>query len=762
MTRPTFRVHLQTHHDGRRTGRLVPASPLFSDPPVGYGNDDDEVLSQLALAVEEWSGDLAPFHWREPLALRRLELEVHPRQVVSKRMVIGKRTVPLRIGYAWAKLPVGGFKVVVPPLGWMFVLEDLEMAPEILRQSISSALLGAQAGTVYGLIDVVDERIVDWSPTLARKRGGSAASTSTTNHPVLDAIAEDLVERERKRTGRRLVGQFDFTAEQPLILRDRPRSMLLVGPAGVGKSAWVRALARWIGKREGEGPEPKIWATSADRIVAGMKYLGMWEQRCLDVVDELSGEGDLLYFDRLGPVLAVQTGRSSIADVLMPAIAAGDIAILSECTTEEHERLVQRAPGLLALFHVVKIEPPPPSAMPAMLATWQQREYPHLSIEGPGWRRLVQHLELFQRDLAFPGKGFRVLDGLAKLHPSQPGGAPIVLGPEQVSRTFASITGLPLELISDAARAGREHIAAQLEAGVIGQTAACSTAARVLTRLKAGLNDPERPIGSLLFVGPTGVGKTELAKQLARYMFGNADKLIRIDMSEYMLPGSAQRLLVGGSGTRSLVERVRERPLSLVLFDEIEKAHASVFDVLLALLGEGRLTDHEGRLVDFRMTLVVMTSNIGAARPPTAGLGASESSHDVVPAVRAHFRPEFFNRIDHVIGFRALDHADIRKIVELELAHVLVRTGLTRRKLRLVVDDDVRDLLARAGWHPTRGARPLKRVIEERLVAPLAVLMSEAPDLADREVFVVLAGGREAQLRSAGATVIAVASDTTP
>ncbi len=757
MTRPTLRVHLSTHHDGRRTGRLVASQPLLGDPPVGYGDDDASVLSQLALAVEEYSGPLLPFHWREPVALRRLEIEIHPRQVVAKRMVIGKRTVPLRIGYAWAKLPAGGFKVVVPPLGWMFVLEDLEMAPEILRQSISAELLGVRAAAVYGLVDVVDERIVEWSPTLARKRAGADAETIENNHPVLDAIAEELVERERKRSGRRLVGTFDFSAEQRLILRERPRSLLLVGPAGVGKSAWVRALARWLGKREAEGPQPKIWATSADRIVAGMKYLGMWEQRCLDIVGELTGEGDLLYFDRLGPLLAVQTGRSSIADVLLPAIAAGDIAILSECTAEEHERLVQRAPGLLGLFHVVKIDPPPGAAMPAMLATWQQREYPHLSVDGAGWRRLVQHLELFQRDLAFPGKGFRVLDGLAKLHP--PTGTPIVLGPEQISRTFASITGLPLELISDASPAGREHIAAQLAAGVVGQPEACSTAARVLTRLKAGLDDPERPIGSLFFVGPTGVGKTELAKQLARYMFGSSDKMIRIDMSEYMLPGSAQRLLVSGAGTRSLALRVRERPLSLVLFDEIEKAHASVFDLLLSLLGEGRLTDHEGRLVDFRMTLIVMTSNIGAARPPAAGLGGSADDHDLLGSVRAHFRPEFFNRIDHVIPFRALDHGDIRKIVELELAHVAVRSGLQRRRLRLLVDDDVRDLLARAGWHPTRGARPLKRVIEERVVAPLAVAMSEAPDLADRDVFVVLAGPRDAELRARGATVITVAGD---
>ena len=760
MTRPTLRIHLQTHHDGRITGRLVPYAPVQAEPPVGYGDDAAAVLSQLALAIEEMPGELTPYHWRETLALRRLDLEIRPRAVIAKRVVIGKRTVPLRIGYAWAKLPTGGFKVVVPPLGWSFVLEELEMAAEVLGQTIGTALLGEQAERVYALVDVLEEQILEWSPTLSRKRTRTPPAARAAVHPTVDAIAEDLIERERRRTGRRLVGQFDFSAEQPLIVRERPRSILLVGPAGVGKTAWIYALARWLGKREPDGPTPKIWATSADRIVAGMKYLGMWEQRCLDLVDELTGQGDLLYFERLAPVLAAQTGRSSIADVLMPAIAAGDLALLSECTAQEHERMVQRSPTFLALFHVVRIEPPSSSAMPQMLATWQLREHPHLAIDGGGWRRLVQHLELFQRDLAFPGKAFRVLDAIAKLHPPATDGKPLEIDAELISQAFASITGLPLELVSDSQRAGREHIAARLREGVIGQDEACSTAARVMTRLKAGLNDPERPIGSLFFVGPTGVGKTEMAKQLARYMFGDADKMIRVDMSEYMLPGSAQRLLAGGDGGRSLAERVRARPLSLVLFDEIEKAHPSVFDVLLGLLGEGRLTDHDGRLVDFRMTLIVMTSNLGVARGTAVGLGGAQAPDDVVAAVRAHFRPEFFNRIDHVIGFRPLDSSDIRRIVDLELELVARRTGLQRRRLRLRVDDEVRELLAVAGWHPTRGARPLKRVIEERLISPLAVAMSEAPDLAGREIFVVVAGSaREAELRATGAMVLAIAGD---
>jgi ATP-dependent Clp protease ATP-binding subunit ClpC len=278
-----------------------------------------------------------------------------------------------------------------------------------------------------------------------------------------------------------------------------------------------------------------------------------------------------------------------------------------------------------------------------------------------------------------------------------------------------------------------------LRRSVVGQDEACSVAARVLARFKAGMNDPERPLGTLLFVGPTGVGKTELARALARFMFSDEARMVRLDMSEYMFPGSAQRLLDTGAGVQSLAQRVREQPLSLVLLDEIEKAHPEVFDLLLGVLGEGRLTDAFGATVDFRMSVVVMTSNLGVTDHAPVGFDET-AGDDGLRAVRTHFRPEFFNRIDQVVAFRRLSPEDVLKIVDLELEKAAGRTGLVRRSVRLTVDAGARTRLAAEGFHPTRGARPLRRVIEERVLSPLAALLARDPALRETTLRVGEAG----------------------
>jgi ATP-dependent Clp protease ATP-binding subunit ClpC len=294
-------------------------------------------------------------------------------------------------------------------------------------------------------------------------------------------------------------------------------------------------------------------------------------------------------------------------------------------------------------------------------------------------------------------------------------------------------------LVSDDHPASAEDMSGALRARVIGQDAACDACGRMLARMKAQMNDPERPIGALLFVGPTGVGKTELAKQLTRTVFGDDQKMIRLDMSEYMLRGSAQRMLDVSPGTTSLAARVHQDPLSLVLLDEIEKAHPEVFDLLLAVLGEGRMTDSSGRLVDFRGTLVVMTSNLGVTEQRPVGYGNAPAG-DFLRSVRQHFRPELFNRIDHVLSFRHLSPVDVARIVDLEIAALATRTGLARRAIRLTVSAGARAWLAEHGHHPTRGARPLKRLLEERVMTPVAALLAGDATIRRAEIAIVAKG----------------------
>ena len=770
MGRPSFRVHLVTHHDGCITGRLLPSGGREATPPSGYGQTREQVLAQLELAVEEQRSGLEGYLWADAVELHHVRVKVHPQSVVKKRHVIGKEEIVLQITYASSKQEAGGYRVLVPRFGWWFVLEDVAMASGVIKQAVSTALLGEDGGSLFSFRPESGEEIIEWSPRLSRgtSRGRAEPEGSTT--PTLHAVAEELVARARSKRGRPVVGTIDLEPWLPLVLRETPRSLLLVGPTGCGKTTWVRALARRLSRLSSSSNLfiPRIWSTSAERIVAGMMYLGEWEQRCLDLIDELSGEGDLLYAGALSGLVRPRTSRTSIADMLLPAVRDGELSLICECDEATLETLCSQHPVLLGQFVTIPIDEPGASAMPHLLDEYQRRVMRGLRIEPAGLRRLVQHLDLFARDTGFPGKGIRFIDWLAAeqhavagpVAPADGDGEPELrtLCADEVSEAFARSTGLPLEIISDVHSASLATVQARLEAGVVGQSEACRLASRVITRLKAGLDDPARPVGSLLFVGPTGVGKTELAKQLARYLFGDADRMIRLDMSEYMMPGSASRMLAVGRGVTSLVERVRSTPLSLVLLDEIEKAHPEVFDLLLGMLGEGRMTDVEGQLTDFSMTIVVMTSNLGVTRTAASGFGGTRASGaHLVGEVRKHFRPEFFNRIDHVVPFGALTPADILRVVDLEVDKASRRGGFERRGLRLRVDPPARELLAQRGYSALRGARPLRRTIEESVIGPLAVRLAADRTLRDADLHVVVEGSeRHRTLVERGGIVIGI------
>jgi ATP-dependent Clp protease ATP-binding subunit ClpC len=616
MSDQSLRVYFTTHHDGRLTGRLLPVwESLFDAPaPSAYGASEAEVFSILELQVRQLMADdssaLTRFLWEEELQARTINVEIHPQTVHKKRPVIARALVPLKLTYVYGKLESGAYRVLVPRFGWSFVLEDLSIAREVLQHALTTALLGEQPRGLYDFRHEGEEFVRGWDPGgLQRER---PANTGDEPAPaVLEQIGEELTARALSGRlpplvydGSRMAAFQDYTRRKP------PLSILLVGGPGVGKTSWVLKLARWLAEQRRENRDvhvPKLWRTSAERIVAGMVYLGMWQERCLKIVDALSNENHYLYVDRLTSLLAPQPDGSSIGDLLLPAAMSEELSLIAECTEAELERCQRRFPEALRPFRIVRMEEPAATQMPELMRRYQETRRGRVNIHPMGLRQLVGHLEMFQRDSLFPGKAFRFLDWLEQ---QAERGKARTLYPSDASEAYARYTGLPLQLISDEIPAEQSALAAQLTQGVIGQERACELAAGVLSRFKAGLNDPDKPVGTMLFVGPTGVGKTELSKQLARTLFGHEERMIRLDMSEYMLPGSAQRLMEVGPGITSLAERVRQQPMSLILFDELEKAHPEIFDLLLGILGEGRLTDSLGRLVDFRMTVICMTSNL--------------------------------------------------------------------------------------------------------------------------------------------------------
>ena len=300
-----------------------------------------------------------------------------------------------------------------------------------------------------------------------------------------------------------------------------------------------------------------------------------------------------------------------------------------------------------------------------------------------------------------------------------------------IAQVVSRWTGIPVDRMLEGEREKLLHMETSLGARVIGQAEAVAAVAKAVRRSRAGLQDPNRPIGSFMFLGPTGVGKTELTKSLAQFLFDDETAMVRLDMSEFMEKHSVARLIgappgyVGYEEGGALTEAVRRRPYQVVLFDEVEKAHPDVFNVLLQVLDDGRLTDGQGRTVDFRNTLIIMTSNLGSEFLVNQGEGEDTEAvrEDVMGIVRAHFRPEFLNRLDEIILFHRLTRANMDKIVDIQIGRL--SRLLADRKIAIALDDKARHWLGNAGYDPVYGARPLKRVIQRRLQDPLAQLLLE-------------------------------------
>ena len=581
------------------------------------------------------------------------------------------------------------------------------------------------------------------------------------------------------------------------LIRRTKNNPVLIGGAGVGKTAIAEGLAQSIvsGDAPDELQNRRVLALDMGALVAGAKFRGEFEERLKSVMDEIrEAHGEIILFiDELHTVVGAGAAEGSIdaSNMMKPALARGELQAVGATTEDEYRRYIERDAALERRFQPVLVEEPDPETAVRMLNGLRPKYEAHhkVQITGDAIEAAVSLSQRYISDRLLPDKAVDLIDEAAsrlridaQARPSdlvetearanrlldeeqaasqradyelaaqlrserlrlieeyetrraQTPDAEIemVVTPERIGALIATWTGIPVDRLLESEAEKLLHMEDRLHERVIGQQEAITAVSDAVRRARAGLKDPRRPIGSFIFLGPTGVGKTELARSLAEYLFDDEQNIVRLDMSEYMEKHTVSRLIgappgyVGFDQGGQLTEAVRRRPFRVILFDEIEKAHPDVFNILLQILEDGRLTDGHGRTVDFRNALVIMTSNLGTSSDQLQPVGfLRDSAGDdrnrrhaaVEEALKRAFRPEFLNRIDATIIFDPLTEDQIRQVVDISVAEVANR--LADHGVTIELTDAARDWLAREGYDRTFGARPLRRAVQRFIENPLS------------------------------------------
>jgi ATP-dependent Clp protease ATP-binding subunit ClpC len=542
----------------------------------------------------------------------------------------------------------------------------------------------------------------------------------------------------------------------------------------------------------------QIYTLDLAALVAGSKYRGEFEERLKKVMKEITQRGDIvLFIDELHNLVGAGAAEGAIdaASILKPALARGELQTIGATTLDEYRKYLERDSALERRFQQIKVDEPGIPDTVKILEGLRERyeEHHRVKITDDALEAAAELASRYISDRFLPDKAIDLIDEAASRmrikSMSQPpvyrdleeeieetrrakeaaieaqefekaanlrdkerqltnrkreledqwsegeGGDRPEVGEEEIADIVSMWTGIPVFKLTEAETKKLIRMEEELHKRVIGQDVAIEAVSKAIRRSRAGIKDPKRPAGSFIFLGPSGVGKTELARTLAEFLFGDEDAMVRIDMSEYMEKHAVSRLVgsppgyVGYDEGGQLTEAVRRKPYSVLLLDEIEKAHPDVFNILLQILEDGRLTDAQGRTVDFRNTIVIMTSNIGAkdiAKNVSFGFGTSDetgASYDemkerIMGELKKVFRPEFLNRIDEVIVFHKLERAEIKEIIDLMISRV--KAQVAEHELQLDLTDEAKDLLAEKGWDPSMGARPLRRAIQRYIEDPLA------------------------------------------
>jgi ATP-dependent Clp protease ATP-binding subunit ClpC len=674
--------------------------------------------------------------------------------------------------------------------------EHLFFALVLNQDSPAGQVLTAAGVTPEALQNNLRETV-----TTAPQTEQSAADPSS-DTPTLDTFGSDLTERARNGELDPVIGRADEIEQTIEILSRRTKNNpVLIGEAGVGKTAIVEGLAQAI--VDGGVPEQlrgkRLVSLDLPAMLAGTKFRGDFEERLTKLMDEISAHKSelIVFIDEIHTVVGAGgagDGGMDAGNILKPRLAKGDLHLVGATTLKEY-RSIEKDPALERRFQPVQVGEPSIEDAVLILSGLRKAYEDHHAVRftDAAIRASVELSARYVTDRFLPDKAIDLIDQAgarlrlklgskvdvsalleelavleasknsavaaeryeeaskfrddieavqAKLDGSKSSStAQAVVDEAEIAAVISRATGIPAARLTEADRSRLAKLETELHARVIGQHDAVSVVSKSVRRNRTGMGDRNRPVGSFLFLGPTGVGKTELAKALAESLFGDEKAMLRFDMSEFGERHTVSRLVgappgyVGYDEAGQLTERIRRNPYSVVLFDEIEKAHPDVFNLLLQVLDDGRLTDGQGRTVDFRNAVIIMTSNVGAevlasrsgamgfvASTDSSGYSSEKDLRDrVMGKLREAMRPEFLNRIDEIVLFRKLDKAQLREIVSLLLG--ATRTRLAGHSIGLTVTDAAIDWIAEHGYEPEYGARPLRRLIQRELDDRIADLL---------------------------------------
>lgn len=586
-----------------------------------------------------------------------------------------------------------------------------------------------------------------------RRQAGAKPNDKQSNTKALDKYGHDLSLQAREGKLDPVVGR-DVEIERvvQILSRRKKNNPILIGEPGVGKSAIVEGLALRIESGEASALQGKrIVTLDIASMVAGTTYRGQFEERMKAIIQELSSHPEIILFiDEIHTIIGAGNASGSLdaANILKPALARGEVQCIGATTTAEYAKSIEKDGALERRFQKVSVRPTTHDETVHILQQLREHygNYHHVVYSDAVLLQCVDMSERYLTDRAFPDKAIDVMDEVgARAHARQEAlneqdAQPYAITDRDVAQVVSMMSGVPVQRVESNEQERLRTMDKRLLERVIGQDEAVQVVVRAIQRSRLGLRDPRRPIGTFFFLGQTGVGKTHLAQCLAEDMFGQRDALIRFDMSEFAEKHTAS-LLVGAppgyvahEDGGKLTEAVRRRPYSVVLFDEIEKAHPDIFNVLLQVLDEGRLTDRQGHQVDFRNTIIILTSNVGTRQLKEfgggIGFGQEEmdekaSRHTLMKALQKTFPPEFVNRLDNVVFFQALSRDALARIINIEVQQLKER--MRKAGHQLVLSNDAQLQLIDRAYDPLNGARPVKRAIQTYLEDTVVDLLLQRP-----------------------------------